>query len=210
MTLPMQHDLDAPGRVVETYDAKCIGAPFKVILADGFRKEHNAQTGKTVIEIEDLPGLVAAVVRSRVMHPRKLSGEDLKFIRSVLCMKAVKIAGSLDLTAEHYSRCENGTKTMSVATEKLYRMFVFLSVATRNKMLTETVKEDLKNANISAEEAQKAVTAFQKIFHDMRIDPVRLVGPDLCFTFCRRCGADLIPRGCDDGGKWRDQLDRAA
>src|SRR5690606_39098406 len=91
-------------------------------------------------EFTDLPGLIAAIVKSRVLHPRKLSGDDLKYIRSALALKSSEVAAALDLTPEHYSRCENGTKTLSSATEKFYRMFVYLEASCRDIGLHEMSK----------------------------------------------------------------------
>jgi hypothetical protein len=111
----MQHDCWGGGSpVAGHYYAESLGAPFKIYLTNGV--ETKVILGKTVTSIIDLPGLITAVVQSRVLHPRKLSGPDLKYIRSALCLKSKELAAALDLSPEHYSRLENGERTMSVAT----------------------------------------------------------------------------------------------
>src|SRR4051794_6434984 len=116
----MQHD-PTDGPVADHDYGRVIGAPFVVYLKNGVTTERNPITGKTVISITDPAGLMAAIVRSRVLHPQKLTGPDLKFIRAALGLKAKTLAERLELTPEFYSRCEVGHKVMSGPTEKVYR-----------------------------------------------------------------------------------------
>ena len=74
----MQHDFGDGGPVAGHYLAKSLGAPFKVYLANGVEKKIDPISGKAMTSIVDLPGLIAAVVRSRVSHPRKLSGNGVR------------------------------------------------------------------------------------------------------------------------------------
>lgn len=203
-----QPDTKQSGRVVQPYDAKELGAPFTVLLLDGFHTEQD-EAGRTLTCIEDLPGLLAAVVRSRVLHPCKLSGDDLRFIRSAMCMKSHEIAAHLDLSPEHYSRCETGPKAMSAATEKLYRMFVFFTMVARDRDFDALVAEKKKDIELTKEEAQKSIAAFKKIFFDMKLSSVRKVGEELCFAFCRRCCPGAMPCG-NDNGEWRDRATEVA
>src|ERR1700738_2011503 len=122
----MQHDFKDGGPVAGHYFAKSLGAPFKVYLANGVETKIDPISGKAMTSIIDLPGLIAAVVRSRVSHPRKLAGDDLKFIRSALHLKSKGLAAALELSPEFYSRCESGHKAMSPTTEKLYRGYAYL------------------------------------------------------------------------------------
>ena len=140
----MQHDfIGSP--VAKDYSG-LLGTPFKVFLSNGVAVKFNKITRKEITDFTDLPGLIATIVKSRVMHPRKLSGEDLKYIRSALALKSSVVAKALDMTPEHYSRCENGTKTFSSAAEKFYRMFVYLGASCRDKDLLEKTKEERAKA----------------------------------------------------------------
>ncbi len=196
-----QHKKPRRPVAAEPYDAKVLGAPFQVLLAEGFRKKTDPISGKEKITIDDLGGLIAKVVQTRVLHRRKLSGADLKFIRSALCVKSGELAKILDLTPEHYSRCEAGTKVMSGATEKAFRMYAFLSVAKRDITLVDYVPSDDEKAAMSAEDGQKAIEAFRRIFLDMNIFPVHDAGEELVFVFHRRCRS--YPEPCaDDEGEW--------
>jgi hypothetical protein len=209
MSQIMQHDFGS-GPVAGHYYAKSLGAPFKVFLANGAEEKRNLITGKTETRITDLPGLIAAVVRARVLHPRKLSPADLKFIRSALRLKSNALAASIDLTKEHYCRCESGQKTMSVTTEKVYRANAYLTSICRDKNVLNAVQQEREKEpekKISPEKATKAIEEFRKLFLEMKIHPVADAEHQLEFFFYRGC-SDL-PCG-DDDAEWTSEVVQAA
>src|SRR6516164_689970 len=116
-------------RTVQAYEADTLGAPFKVTLLNSVTLGVDPDTGEETVQIPDVVGLINAVVHARVRHPRKLSGPEIKFIRNALGIKANKIAKLLEMTPEHFSRCESKLieKGMSVSSEKLFRMFSLLA-----------------------------------------------------------------------------------
>ena len=91
----MQHDY-ADGPVAQDY-GELLGTPFKVFLANGVVEKVDEKTGKVMTEITDLPGLIACILQARVLHPRKLSGDDLKFIRVALRLRSAEVAEILDV-----------------------------------------------------------------------------------------------------------------
>lgn len=205
----MQHDFAGSPVAHQDY-GPLLGTPFKVYLSNGVDEQVDPESGGLVTEITDLPGLIAAIVQTRVLHPRKLSGDDLRYIRSALCFKSNRVASALDLTPEHYSRCETGTKTMSSEKEKFYRMSVFLAAFLKDKGVLEKFSQEkllddsLKPA--SPEKAQKALDAFKKIFFDMKLESVYPAGErlELAFSRCEEC-----PQSGDDDGKWLSYSDAA-
>lgn len=203
----MQHDL-VGGPVAQDYTS-LLGTPFKVFLSNGVTVKSNTITRKEKTEITDLPGLIAALVKARVMHPRKLSGEDLKYIRSALALKSSEAAKALDMTPEHYSRCEHSVRALSSAAEKFYRMFVYLEASRRDKSISEMSKAEKAKA-IDAETAKKAIDAFQKVFLEMKIQHIYSAEDVLEFCFFRR---ECVPEceGCeDDDGEWQSETERHA
>jgi transcriptional regulator with XRE-family HTH domain len=207
----MQHDY-LGGSVAHRDYGPLLGVPFKIILANGVEEYVDKSSGKVVTEIRDVAGLIAAIVQSRALHPRKLSGDDLKFIRSALCLKSHEVASALDLSPEHYSRCETGSKTLS--SEKFYRMYVFLGAIFKDRGLKERLsKERLFEESVkssSPERAKKAMAAFSKIFLEMKLDCVYLAGEPLELTFFRRVRADDgLPRG-DQDGDWLSEIEPEA
>lgn len=205
--MKMQHDYaDSP--VAQDY-GELIGVPFKVFLSNGVVEKVDEKTGKVMTEITDLPGLIACILQARVLHPRKLSGDELKFIRVALRLKSAEVADILDVSPEHYSRCETGTKTLSTSTEKFYRMRVFLQAGCKHKAVQEMKeKMEKESAEFDPEEIKEAFEAFQSVFFDMKIKNIFSVGQELTFSFVHDVrDADARPRrprGKDDG-KWRKE-----
>lgn len=194
----MQHDF-VGGPVAQDF-GEVLGAPFKVFLSNGVLTKF--KKGKAMTEIDDLPGLIVSVVQSRALHPRKLSGEDLKFFRTALCKRSNEIAEALDLTPEHYSRCETGTKTLSSSTEKFYRMYSFLEAGCKDKAL-----QDAPPVECNSEQAKEALDAFRQVFLNMKIHHIYPVGEELEFHFIRRArrASECCPASGDDDGKWQKE-----
>jgi hypothetical protein len=210
MKLIMQHDLGSGvgGPVADHDYGKVLGAPFRVYLKNGVKSEADPATGKAVTSITDLPGLVAAVVRSRVLHPRKLAAKDLKFIRSVLGLKGKDLATAVELSAEFYSRCEAGQKAMSGPTEKVYRGYVFLLTYLKDRGVRVALKEKIEadKKEVRPEDAQKALSEIRTLFFDMKINPVFGIEEGaLSFTFSRGCPDEGTPCG-DDDATWNTEM----
>jgi len=202
----MQHDF--VGSPVAQDFGKTLGTPFKVVLCNGVKSKVDKATGKTVLEITDLPGLICSILQTRVTHPRKLSGDDLKFIRSSLGWKSNAVAELLELTPEHYSRCETGVKTLSSSVERFYRMYVFLQAARKRKALQEKALKQKKRKPSSAEvqDATEALEAFMTVFVEMKIEYLYHAGDELEFSFIRRPRRNQKDCGkVDHIGKWRTQ-----
>ena len=114
-------------RVVGRYEIDTLGAPFKVMLLDCVSLSVDPESGDEKINVPDVAGLIGAVVRARVAHPRKLNGKEIRFVRNALGLKANQLAKFLGMGAEHFSRCEAGTKVMAVVSERMFRLFAYLA-----------------------------------------------------------------------------------
>jgi len=180
-----QHGPLAAGRVVHQYVVDTLGAPFKVELIDSVTLSVDAETGEEMVDIPDLVGLISAVVRSRVMHTKKLNGEEIKFVRNALGVRAKSVAEFLDMTPEHYSRCETDAKVMSPNSEKALRLFAFLGTFYKDpedlflRKMGEA--QPKKNAKLD-----KAAQEFVGMFFSMKIKAARDVHDELSFSFVRR------------------------
>ena len=62
MAQMMQHKRETRGRVLHSYDADSLGAPFKVTLFNSVTEEVDPISGEKLITIPDLNGLIRAVV----------------------------------------------------------------------------------------------------------------------------------------------------
>ena len=221
----MQHERGTRNCVVHKYDADLLGAPFKVTLVDSVSFHIDKATGEELVRIPDLMGLINAVVRKRVCDPRKLNGDELKFIRRALGVKAVALARFLGMSPEHLSRCEASAKAMSEASEKIFRLFSFivtrvgnadvlLEKSTAPKVARKTASRELsKEVDDQSSEGKKAGEEFMQFFLSMKICPIFKTNEVLHYEF-RRC---LLPDDhCDDDlsadGKWAElpSLEEAA
>ena len=70
-----QHEQWDGVRVVHEYNMDTLGAPFRITLLDSVTVRIDPETGEEDISVPDPVGLINAVVRSRVTHPQKLSGQ---------------------------------------------------------------------------------------------------------------------------------------
>lgn len=196
----VQHGGAVETRVVEKFEAKDLGAPFKVVLNDAVRVSFDKTTGEAVsYSIPDLDGLLGTIVITRILHARKLSGADIKFVRKALGVKQKDLAGKLELSVEHLSRCETGTLPMSPGSEKLLRIFALKTALKIDKLKACEEKTKLEDALDSVFDGMKPAAAYdvkdELVFHFYRVRPTKHESP----------GEDLPP----DDGHWKD-LDKAA
>lgn len=195
----IQHGVGASTCVAKAFEATDLGAPFKVMLHDAVKITEDAATGKMLsYSIPDLDGLIAVVVISRALHPRKLGGADIKFIRKALSMKQKELAAKLELTAEHLSRCETGTLPVAPSTEKLLRILSLKSAMKLHKLKSGEMKKSLEDA-------------VDRVFDAIKPQPVFDVADELTFHFYRpRCDAGDCGDGGSVKGPWEEEVKQVA
>jgi len=173
-------------KVLPAYEATGLGAPFKVILENAVKVEVCAKCDKTLgTFIPDMKGLFHAVVFSRALEPRKLNGQEIRFMRKAMGWKSKDLAKELGVSAEHFSRYENG-KTMPIGPEKLFRLYALLKTPDQSA---------LRELDPS------------KIFDMIEIQSIWDPTKPLEFHFFRR-KAPAEPVDGDEG-KWRKDLKAA-
>ncbi len=114
---------DVRTNTLAIYEATQLGAPFKIILENSVHVKVDEEGNVIETTVPDLAGLIHAVVVARVTHERKLSGHELRFVRKAMGWKSKDLAKKLEMSAEHWSRCEAGDKVLSKTTEKLLRIY---------------------------------------------------------------------------------------
>lgn len=146
--------------VVPEYAADDLGVPFKVVLVDSVKQLIDADTGevKQVI-IPNLRGLIECVAITRILQPRKLSGDEIKFIRKAFKFPAKRIAEMIDVSPEHLSRCEAGERTLSAGAEKCLRASMFIDQIEKLEELNDSCEPD----DQMKERLSTVVDAFRKI-----------------------------------------------
>lgn len=177
-------------RVVDQFDATDLGAPFKVVLKDAVRVVSDTETGEVIsYTIPDPDGLLRVVTLSRVLHPRKLSGADIKFLRKAVGLKQKDLAQAIELSPEHLSKVESGALPIGPASEKLMRIFL-IKTSHKHHQLRECDRKELESALDQLFDCMTPIVAYS-------------ANEQLVFSFVRTADA-----GADDGC-W-DKLDLAA
>lgn len=187
-------------RVVDHFVATDLGTPFKVVLHKAVRVTFNDRNEAISYSIPDLDGLLRATVIARILHERKLSGSDIRFVRRAIGVKQKDVARSIEMSPEHLSRCEAGNLVMSPTSEKLLRIFALKTVVKLNRIKACEAKTKLEDA-------------LDKLFEVMKPISAHSVEHVLEFHFRRtRPSSDVEGDDADDvGGQWDDgQLAEAA
>ena len=166
-----------------TFEATGLGAPFKVILEHAVKVEACNKCGtKLGTFVPDMEGLFYAVVFARALEPRKLSGDEIRFMRKAMGWKAKDLATRLGVSPEHFSRCENNKKIMDKATEKLFRLYCLLKTPDKSAL------QELEVSNL---------------FELIEIESMWDASKPLVFHFVRRSiGHEHVP---ENDEKWRKE-----
>lgn len=177
-------------RVVREYEVDTLGAPFKVILKNCVTLSVDRASGKEKVTIPDVTGLINSVVRARVTHPRKLNGQEIRFVRNALGVKASLLADFLEMSPSHLSRCEAGKKVMSTLSERFFRLFAFLGTYFKEpeELFVQVrgrpaIEQTTKKPNEMAKE-------FVEQFLSMKIQSVYDATEELEFEFFREPAED--------------------
>lgn len=181
---------DISQSVVPAYEADGLGAPFRVVLEHAVKVGTCRKCGNVAgTYIPDMKGLLHAVVFSRALEPRKLTGPEIKFMRKAMGWKAKDLAKELGISAEYLSRCENSQKLMSLTTEKLFRLYSILRTPDRT--------------------ALQELEPLSEIFSLIKVDAMWDVTKTLVFHFVRR---PIVVEPVTEGDeKWRkDPIKKAA
>lgn len=103
-------------------------------------KYFTCECGNIVAEIPALKQLMRLVARDVIGNAGALSGQEIRFLRKRLGMKAVDFAKALGLEPETLSRIENNKQPASEQSDKLIRFFYALSVKDDPRLAGEARK----------------------------------------------------------------------
>ena len=198
----VQHGGERKAHVVDQFDATDLGAPFKVVLHDSVEVVLDGAGGIAQYTIPNLEGLLRVVAMTRLMHPRKLSGPDIKFLRKATCLKQKELAAKIDLLPETLSRVEAGKQPISPGSEKLLRLYVLKTAMKLHAAKPGTAKADLAEAVdrlfdlLASVAAHAADDVLELHFHRAR---------------CPHCsGQDEAANDCEPQADWEVNLATAA
>lgn len=132
-------------RVIAEFDASgLLGTPFSVFIHEAVKEKYCLECGAVIGHVIPNPdNLIAVAAIFRACDPSKLSGAEIRFLRKSLCLKAKDMAARLDISAEQFSRYENGSRPISEVYEKLLRAMVCI----HHLESAKTIDVDIRSIN---------------------------------------------------------------
>jgi DNA-binding transcriptional regulator YiaG len=102
-----------------------VGLPYPVTVRHGIVERFDPATGRVLGHgIPDLDGLLAAISMVCILHPARLSGQEIRFLRKSLGTSGVALAGELAVDPTAFARCEEQDVPLEEQTERLLRLLV--------------------------------------------------------------------------------------
>lgn len=194
-------------KILPEYVAGHLGAPFNVVLINSVKETKNEQGKVIKTTIPNPRGLLRQVAVTRLAHPRKLNGKDIKFIRKALAVKAKDLADMISVSPEHISRCEADKTLLAPGTEKFLRMTLLINELKLPDGLEECVGNDpvlrrkISNFNKLLKRLQVGVT-------DMQIENAYAVDTPLTLHFL--VSNQTSDENLNKDEVWEDDLELAA
>lgn len=125
-------------KIIPRHKDTLMGLPIVLINA-AYEAVHGDETG---VVVPDIPALEAAIAVARASVPTKLSGNEIRFLRKAIGMKAQDLAKFLDVTPETFSRWENDSGSpISTNPERVFRLRVVHAL--RDKTPGVMAKDDV-------------------------------------------------------------------
>lgn len=153
---------------IAEYSADLLGSPFDVILVGSVKREICEGCGKTLKTIiPDLEGLLHKIAATRASISRKLTGEEIRFLRHCVGWKAKDVAKKLEMTPENLSRVEKNSKPLGIQSERLFRVLVVAECIDTNDLFSSGTKELLQPMNLEIEKLwnieDRMVMRFERV-----------------------------------------------
>ena len=129
-------------RTIQRHEETGLGLPYPIVLINAAEEEVDDQTGAvTGIHIPDMEGLVACAAVARALHPQKLDGRDVRFIRRALGSTAKDFADLLSMDAATLSRWENNKYGVGAWADRQVRMAAIIALADKVPSLSLDTKD---------------------------------------------------------------------
>lgn len=166
------------GGVLPKFTVDDLGTSFKVVLINSV-KCSDGEFGREVY-IPDYQGLIKKIAVTRAIHPNKLKGGDIKFLRKNLGLNSKDLAQKLDITGEHLSRCEGGQKVLSVNSEKVLRSLVIFEAV---YVLRKAIEDSEYRTDEVLEKLSKLLDGLKEVMSGLKISPLHDVDDELVLYF---------------------------
>lgn len=126
-----------------------------VLLLDSVEIEIDDE-GEELTSIPNEKGLEASVAIARVLHPRKLAGAEIKFLRKAMGMTGREFAATMEIDPATASRWENDGQVLGGASEKMLRHLVVTELADKAPGIDASHDDIVRMRITVARDAEKA------------------------------------------------------
>lgn len=198
----MSNGTQNAGCILSEFTVDDLGASFKVVLINSVTC-YEREEGREFF-IPDYQGLIKKVAVTRAAHPAKLMGADIKFLRKSLGLRSRDLASKLDISPEHFSRCESGDKVLSPNSEKVLRSLVICEAV---YVAQKAIQDCGIEMAAALDTISKLLDKLKEIMEGLTIKAVRSAEEELVFYFRRE--EKLRPAANDRGDlpqvEWLDE-----
>ena len=149
--------------IIEQYRIDDLGAPFSVILERSVGIVQGEHGPAPVIP--DLVGLVYETAAARARHPRRLCGEDLRFMRRAVEMSREDFGRAMGASELDISNYEEGVRAIPAPFDVLTRVHTY-----------HRLKPRIVNG------LGRLMTFMDWLFDDYRYNPFHEAGHEMSFT----------------------------
>jgi DNA-binding transcriptional regulator YiaG len=127
-----------------------LGAGLPNVYLVGVKYTVDGETGDAAVGVPRLPELLEALATALVEKRAPLTGDELRFLRKRLKMASKDFAPVVGVTAEQYSRLENGAN-LTASNDRLVRL-LYAALAKLPQAVAEGVALTAWTAEVNHEE----------------------------------------------------------
>jgi putative zinc finger/helix-turn-helix YgiT family protein len=107
------------------------------IVVEGLEQGLCPNCGEVILGIPRSQELDALILQTLLDKPSSLAGNEIRFLRRSLGLKAIALGGALAVNEQQVSRWETGKRPMPAAADRLLRMLVAVEYGLRAPDLTK-------------------------------------------------------------------------
>lgn len=119
----------ALAKVPLTRDVRTYDSSLPEIIVDGLEHGTCPNCGESVLGVPRSEELDSIILQALLNKPSSLAGNEIRFLRRSLGLKAVELGNSLAVNEQQISRWETGKRPMPPAADRLLRLLIAVEYA---------------------------------------------------------------------------------
>lgn len=127
-----------------------VGSGLPNVYLVGVEYSFEPETGLQSADIPCLPQLLEALAKALLQKRGLLTSDELRFLRKRLKISSKEFAGLVGVSAEQYSRLENGA-TVTATVDRLIRL-LYIAIAKPVALAAEDVARTMWSAELTHEQ----------------------------------------------------------